>query len=178
MASALRRDFLDIALVQALAFLALLAYGADLLRLVGASPLYLDLLWIGGAGVSLQVPFLAALNVLFYLDERRDALLLALLFTAANLALSAYSVWLGPEWYGTGFAAAALIGCAGALPTLWRRLGRLERDTFMRQPLWPARERAGASIPGLGPRLACRAVEGGGSPLPSEPTGDEGGGIP
>lgn len=179
MAGTLRRDFLDIALVQALAFTAVLVYGPALLRLVGASPHYLQLLWIGAAGVSLQVPFLAALNVLFYLDERKDALLLALLFAAVNLALSALSVWLGPDWYGTGFAAAALVGCAGALPVVWRRLGRLERDTFMRQPLWP-RENQGRS-PFRLPRLhdAHRVVEVGGmSSPPSEPAGDEGGGTP
>jgi uncharacterized membrane protein len=169
MAAALGRDLLEISIVQGLAFLGVLAFGPELLRLIGASPLYLGLLWVGAAGVSLQVPFLAALNVLFYLDRRRDALLLVAFFAVANLTLSAASVQLGPDWYGLGFAAAALLTTAAALPLLWRRLGRLERDTFMQQPLWPPRARSGGTFAALKIRAALQTAEDGGGTLCTEP---------
>jgi uncharacterized membrane protein len=81
--------------------------------------------------------FLAILNVLFYLDERRRALVLIALFAASNVVFTLITQTLGPDWYGFGFATAALLASAAGLPTLSRKLERLDREIFLRQPLWP-----------------------------------------
>lgn len=85
--------------------------------------------------------FLAILNVLFYLDERRPALVLIALFAASNLVLTLVTQALGPDWFGFGFAGAALLASAAGLPVLSRKLERLDREIFMRQPLWPGSRR-------------------------------------
>jgi len=137
MVACVRRSLIEIVQVQGLTLVFVLAAGPALLRAAGISPLYLRLLWVDSAAVALQVIFLGILNVLFYLDERRLALGLSTVFAAGNLVFSLFSQWLGPDWYGFGFAAAALLGTAVGLPLLSRKLERLDRDTFMRQPLWP-----------------------------------------
>lgn len=142
-----RRGLLEILEVQGATLALVLAAGPRLLRAAGLSPLYQRLLAVDAAAVTLQVLFLAILNVLFYLDQRRAALGLCALFAASNLSLTALSLWLGPEWYGFGFAGAALLACAAGLPALWRKLTRLDRDTFLLQPLWPG---------GRGPRRGRR----------------------
>jgi uncharacterized membrane protein len=174
MTRSIRRDLLEISLVQGLAFLGVLAFGPELLRLIGASPLYLRLLWTGALGISLQVPFIAALNVLFYLDRRREALLLVALYATANLSLSLLSIELGPDWYGLGFVAAALLGSAAALPVLWRRLVGLERDIFMQQPVWPPAPRAEARPSASAPLVEVQPFSGAPTPFGPAPVVLEG----
>jgi uncharacterized membrane protein len=77
--------------------------------------------------------------VLFYLDERRPALLLIAVFSGGNLGLTLHTQALGPDWYGFGFATAALLASTAGLTILSRKLERLDREIFLRQPLWPRR---------------------------------------
>lgn len=147
MASSVRRGLVEILQVQGVTLVAILVAGRPLLRAVGISALHLRLLLVDAAAVALQVLFLAILNVLFYLDERRPALGLIALFAGANLVLTLATQALGPEWYGFGFATAALLASAAGLPILSRRLERLDRETFMRQPLWPRTPRRSSRTP-------------------------------
>ncbi len=131
-----RRGLLEIVAMQGLTLVVAFALGQEILQLAGISPAYLRLLHVDVAAVGLQVLFLAVLNILFYLDERRAALTLALLFAGGNVTFTLLSQQLGPNAYGFGFAAAALIAVAAGVPMLSRKLDRLDRDTFMRQPLF------------------------------------------
>jgi uncharacterized membrane protein len=150
MVTSVRDGFGEIVRVQGVALVGILVAGPTLLRIAGISPVHLRLLLVDAAGVSLQVVFLAILNVLFYLDERRPALALIALFAGGNLVGTLITQALGPDWYGLGFAAAALIASAAGLPTLSRKLERLDREIFLRQPLWPAATRP-SSIPSASP---------------------------
>jgi uncharacterized membrane protein len=142
MVASVRRGFGEILQVQGVTLVAILVAGPALLRAAGISPLHLRLLLVDAVAVALQVMFLAILNVLFYLDERRPALVLIALFAAGNLAFTLVTQTLGPEWYGFGFATATLLASAAGLPTLSRKLERLDREIFMRQPLWPTSRRS------------------------------------
>lgn len=141
MVSCVRRGFVEILEIQGVTLLLVFAAGPAMLRAAGISPLYLSLLYVDAAGVALQVLFLAILNVLFYLDERKAALGLSAVFAGGNLLLTLVTQRLGPDWYGYGFAGAALLASASGLPILSRKLERLECDTFMLQPLWPEESR-------------------------------------
>jgi uncharacterized membrane protein len=141
MVSCLRRGFVEILQVQGVTLVFVLAAGPGILRAAGISPLYLRLLLVDAAAVSLQVIFLATLNVLFYLDERKTSLALSAVFACSNGAFTLLTQQLGPDWYGFGFAGASLLASAAALAVLSRKLEGLERETFMRQPLWPAARR-------------------------------------
>jgi uncharacterized membrane protein len=139
MVDCVRLGMLEIVVVQGLTLVATYVMGPVILNLAGISLAYLRLLYVDVAAVGFQVLFLAVLNVLFYLDERRAALALALLFAIANGVLTFVSQQLGPGTYGFGFALAALIAALAGMPVLSRKLESLDRDTFMRQPLFAQR---------------------------------------
>jgi len=141
MVACVQRGLVEIVKVEGVTLVMVFVAGPFVMRAAGISPLYLRLLYIDAAAVCLQVIFLAILNVLFYLDQRKAALALSALFACGNLLLTLLTQQLGPTWYGFGFAAAALIASAAGLLLLSRKLEYLERDTFMRQPLWPALRR-------------------------------------
>jgi polysaccharide biosynthesis protein PelG len=140
MVACVRRGFVEILQVQGVTLVVILVAGPALLRAAGISPLHERLLVVDSAAVALQVVFLAILNVFFYLDERRPALVLIALFAAGNLVGTLVTQSLGPDWYGFGFATAAFLASAAGLPILSRKLERLDREIFMRQPLWPRAE--------------------------------------
>lgn len=133
MTYAIRQGLAEIAKIQALAVLVTFVAGPALLRWLGISELYLSLLHIQTIGASLQVLFLALLNVFFYLDQRRIIVLLTSLFLALNLLFTAVTLNLGAPWYGYGYAAAVLVALMLGLFLLDRRLWRLEYETFMLQ---------------------------------------------
>ncbi len=126
-----RQGIYEIFKVQGLTIVVVVIIGPHLLAALGISSWYLPLFYIDTIAVAAQVLFLAVLNVIFYLDQRRLALILCAAFAVLNLALTWLSIQLGPSFYGYGFAAAAAIICLVGLDVLSRRLKNLVRDTFM-----------------------------------------------
>jgi uncharacterized membrane protein len=133
MVQTIRLGLYEIVKVQAIASLLLFVIGGWLLRLLGISELYLPLLYVDVIGASLQVVLLGVLNIYFYLDRRREVLMLTGTFVVLNFALTRLTLSLGPAWYGYGFAVSLLIVVALALYLLDRKLDRLEYETYMLQ---------------------------------------------
>jgi Predicted membrane protein len=52
---------------------------------------------------------LAVLNVFYYLDRRRDVVVITATLTVLNFALSMLSIHLGPAFFGYGFGVALFI---------------------------------------------------------------------
>jgi uncharacterized membrane protein len=122
----------DIFCVQGLAAAALLLVAPKVLTFFRIPTFYSYLFKIDVVAVSLQVVVLGLCTIMFYLDYRKLVLGLCAFFATANCGLSLLSQWLGPRFYGFGFAAAAgLTGLAGAA-ALSSKLDRLEYETFMR----------------------------------------------
>jgi uncharacterized membrane protein len=71
--------------------------------------------------------------MLFYFDQRRAVLGLSLLFAGSNIALTGLTQYLGPVYYGYGFALSVLLTSIVGLGILSRKLDRLEYETFMLQ---------------------------------------------
>jgi uncharacterized membrane protein len=71
--------------------------------------------------------------VLFYLDQRRAVLALTMMLPATNVVLTAISLFLGPAWFGYGFALSMLITVLTGVWILNRKLEHLEYQTFMLQ---------------------------------------------
>lgn len=130
-----RASLLAIVKVQGATTAICLLMGEELLRWFGISPIYRVLLNIDLLAVAVQLLLLAVLNVLFYLDQRRAALRLGLLFLVANTLFSWLTLALGPAFFGYGFALAALLAGAAGLLMLSRKLERLDYETFMLQPV-------------------------------------------
>ncbi len=133
MVQTIRLGLYEIVKVQAIAALLLFVVGKWVLGLLGISELYLPLLYVDVIGASLQVVLLGVLNIYFYLDRRREVLLLTGTFVVLNFVLTRLTLVLGPAWYGYGFAVSLLLVVALALYLLDRKLDRLEYETYMLQ---------------------------------------------
>lgn len=128
-----RQGIYEIFKVQGLTLAVVVILGPRILAALSISPLYLSLFYVDAVAVAAQVLLLAILNVLFYLDQRRLALILAAVFLVLNTGLTVCTIQLGPAFYGYGFAAAAGLTCFLGLHFLSRRLAHLVQETFMLQ---------------------------------------------
>ena len=128
-----RRGLLDIAKIQGIGMMLVFVLGGDLLSWLGISHLYLPLLYVDVVGAALQVILLGIINILFYLDKRRQVLWLCIILTIGNFILTAASLQLGAAWFGYGFAGAMAVAVIFGLLILDHELERLEYKTFMLQ---------------------------------------------
>ena len=128
-----QRGLFDIAKIQSITVLIIFVLGESLLNWLGISTLYLPLLYVDVVGAGLQVVMLGILNVMFYLDLRRDVVLLTGTLLVTNAAFSTLSIYLGAAWFGYGFALAMLVTVLAGVWILSRRLEALEFETFMLQ---------------------------------------------
>jgi uncharacterized membrane protein len=133
MVSTVRTGLFEMMKIQAIAVLLFFVVGDRLLRWLQISDLYLPLLYVQTIAAGLQVLFLSVLTVFFYLDRRRLVLGLCVLFVAANAGLTAWSLQLGPQAFGYGFALSLLLVVTIGFVALSRSLARLEYSTFMLQ---------------------------------------------
>ncbi len=133
MVESARLGLFEIFKIQAIAALLVIVASEALLGWLGISPLYAPLLHIMVIGAGLQVVLLGILNVFFYLDRRRLALVTVTAFLLLNALFTAITLQLGPEYFGYGYAGALLVVCVGALLLLDRVFENLEYETFMLQ---------------------------------------------
>lgn len=86
------------------------------------------------AGGFFQLIFLAAFNMLFYLELYREAALSALAFALVNLFLSVAACLFGKAaaFQGLPFLAACLVSAAMAVAFAFCNLGRFDRIVFLR----------------------------------------------
>jgi len=85
----------------------------------------------GALGSVFQFVFIAATSLLLFFDRRKVFLALQLLFFAANLALSVWTVEAGEDYYGVGYFLACLIASGAAYVFAERTLARLNFLTFI-----------------------------------------------
>lgn len=133
MVRSIRVGIYEIVKIQSIAIVLLFVLGGSILNFLNISELYLPLLYIDIIAASLQVVFLGILNIFFYLDRRREVLLLTATFVVLNGVLTSLTLYLGPSYYGYGFAGAMLIIVMAALYLLDRKLDSLEYETYMLQ---------------------------------------------
>lgn len=88
MVYAARQGIYEIFKVQGLTVVLCLLWGRELLHAVGISPLYIHLFYIDVVAVSVQVLLMAILNVLFYLDARKEVLFITACFFITNLVFT------------------------------------------------------------------------------------------
>lgn len=118
---------------QGITFVLCAIWGSSWLNALGISNLHLPLFLVDVAAVSMQVLVLAIMSIYFYLDRRQTALRITSLLFASNFTFSLLSIELGPNYFGYGFALAALLTMVVSFVWLRRDLEHLVRDTFMLQ---------------------------------------------
>lgn len=133
MVYAVRQGIYEIFKVQGLTVAILFLSGPIILQAIGISPLYIHLFYVDVAAVGMQVVLLAIMNVFFYLDKRRIVLALSIFFAVVNIGATLATQYLGPSFYGYGFATAVALTSVLGLAILSRKLDRLEYETFMLQ---------------------------------------------
>jgi uncharacterized membrane protein len=133
MVQALRQGIYEILKVQGMTMVVLIGMGDQLLTWFGIPDLYRILFNVDLVAVGIQVLLLATLNMLFYFDQRSVALRLSLLFAFCNIGFTLLTQYLGPAYYGYGFASAVLITSLVGLAVLSQKLEVLEYETFMLQ---------------------------------------------
>lgn len=132
MVHSVRQGLYQIVRVQGATVLALYLAGPSIVSWLGLSSAYVHLYYVNLVGVAAQVLMLAMLNVLFYLDRRRDAVVLTLTLFISNAGFTGLSVVIGPQWYGFGFGFSMVLSAAVGAWLLARELENIEFRTFMR----------------------------------------------
>ena len=133
MQAVVREGLYQILKVQALTLLAVYTFVPQLFAWIGISSLYIPLFLVQAVAASFQVMLLAVLNVFYYLDRRRDVVVLTATLTVLNFALSLLSIHLGPAFFGYGFAVTLLVTLMLGMLLLQRLFRKLEYETFMLQ---------------------------------------------
>ena len=133
MQETVREGLYQIMKVQTITLLAVYTFVPSLFAWIGISDLYIPLFLVHAAAASFQVMLLAVLNVLYYLDRRREVVAVTVTLTVLNVALSLLSITLGAEFFGYGLALALLGALMLALWLAQRLFRKLEYLTFMLQ---------------------------------------------
>lgn len=131
MTSTVREGLFSICKIQGVTIILLLVFAPAILDWLNISHYHLPLFYIDVVGVSIQVVFMALLNVFFYLDKRSIVLKLCLLFFLLNASLTILSQYLGPAYFGYGFTLSLLACVLVGLYQLSSTLDKLVYETFM-----------------------------------------------
>jgi len=137
MVNSLRAEVLDLVKYQGTFTLVLLVLADRIMPSLGLGALQTGVFQVVLLGSFLLLLFLTFLTVLFYLDERRSALLCCAVFAATNILVTAASIYFGEQWYGVGFVAAAMAGLVLSSWLAEKHMETLLFDTFTRQPMYP-----------------------------------------
>jgi len=133
MVEIIRHAIREILMIQAIIDILLFLtapYAFDILHI---PQLYLGLLYILTVGALLQVGFMSVLAILYYLDRKKVAMWLCILFFVGNTILTFISIDLGPSFFGYGYTVALLISFLTSLWVIRGEIDRLDYETFMLQ---------------------------------------------
>lgn len=120
-------------------------FGEDILSALDLPVSQVGMFRYGVAGSLFLVFLLFSVVILMYLDRQKEILISVLTLLVLNTGLSLLSIDMGYQYYGIGYAVAALVAMLVALTHLANQLYSLEYMTF-------------ASIPVLGQRRATNKL--------------------
>ncbi len=133
MVDIIRHAIREILMIQAIIDILLFLTAPYVFNLLNIPQLYLGLLYILTVGALLQVGFMSVLAILYYLDRKKVAMWLCILFFVGNGILTLISIDLGPAFFGYGYTIALLIAFLTSLWVLREEIDRLDYETFMLQ---------------------------------------------
>lgn len=122
----------EIVVVQGIFDLLIYFYSPKLFEMLNMPKLYLPLFHIDLVSIQLQLGLMAMLSVLYYMDKRKEAMWVSLLFLISNFAFTWITInSLGPLFFGYGFGLSVFISFLVSLTLLRRTFRKLEYETFM-----------------------------------------------
>ncbi len=133
MVVAVREGIFQIIRIQGVTVLALYLMGPKIVQWLGISDKFVHLYYIDLVGVAAQVLMLAVLNVAFYLDKLRDALILTTTLLVTNTVFTLITIKLGPIYYGYGFGLSMTLTAFVGIALVSHEMDNIEFRTFMRK---------------------------------------------
>ena len=131
MSEIVRHSIREIIMVQGIMNMILFMVAPQIFATLHIPQLYLGLFHVLTVGAQLQLGFMSVMALLYYLDRRRVAMWLSILFFLLNGVLTLISIYMGPAMFGYGYAVSLLIVFTLSLFILKRELWELDYETFM-----------------------------------------------
>ena len=129
----LRRGFAQLFKVQGLVTVLLVAFAGLLGAFLAIGSVKVGIFQVTLFGTFMLIGFLSMLTILFYVDDRKGALLCTAVFAIANAGLSFPTLKANEAWFGFGFVVAAALGMALAAWRVNGRVSQLESYIFRAQ---------------------------------------------
>ncbi len=126
-----RHSIREVLMIQGIMNLILFIMAPSIFASLNIPQLYLGLFHVLTVGAQLQLGFMSVMALLYYLDRRKVAMWLSILFFALNGILTFASIYMGPAMFGYGYAISLLIVFTISLFILKRELWELDYETFM-----------------------------------------------
>lgn len=114
----------------------ILIFAQEIAGLFYLGPSQIGIFRIAILGAFLQIASIMILNILFYFDFHKEALLLVVSYFVFNLVFSIGSLFIGLPAYGFGYTLASFMTLLVGVVVLNVRLKHLHYWTFMRQPIF------------------------------------------
>jgi len=133
MVVAVREGLFQIVRVQGITILLLYVLGPSIVKWLELPDKFVHLYYVDLVGVGAQVLMLAVLNVAFYLDKLKEALLLTAFMFVTNALFTWLSIQWGPVYFGYGFGVSMALTALLGVVLVGRELDSIEFHTFMRE---------------------------------------------
>lgn len=131
LASLTKNSLLNIIKIQSVIAILACFYAPEIFNFIGIAPVFIYLFRIDVMAASLLVLLIFQINLLYYLDKQSDVLYLTVLFFILNLSFTIITLYLGPLYYGYGFAFSLLCANCFAIFQLNDTFENLTYYSFM-----------------------------------------------
>ena len=123
----------EILMIQGIVDIILFLTAPSVFKFLHIPQLYLGLLYILSIGAMLQVAFMSVLAIFYYLDRKKIAMWLSILFFVSNALFTFISINMGPAFFGYGYTVSLLFVFMLSLIAIRNEMDRLDYETFMLQ---------------------------------------------
>jgi len=129
----IRHALFEIMIIQGILDIFMFLTIDKVFALLDIPQLYAGLLYILTIGAMLQLAFMSVLAILYYLDRKKVAMWLCIVFFISNALFTLISIDMGPYYYGYGYAVSLLLVFSASLFVIRNEMEGLDYETFMLQ---------------------------------------------
>lgn len=126
-----RTCFFNVFKIQALIAVCACLFAPELFHAMGLAPVFVYLFRVDVISACLLVCLISQINMLYYLDKSYEVCFVTILFFVLNLLLTILSIYLGPLFFGYGFALSLVGANAYAVLKLMYAFRKLTFYSFM-----------------------------------------------
>jgi len=131
MTSVVRNAIKELIVIQGIMNIILFMVSEDIFTFLHIPKLYLGLFYILTVGAQLQLGFMSIVAILYYLDRQSEAMWLSVLFFSLNGIFTVISIYMGPSFFGYGYALSLLFVFIISTIVVRCTLEELDYETFM-----------------------------------------------